>query len=623
MDKLNIVAESFDGTHLTVRFNRELDPASREERHASYELQSLPQCTYLGGRNVFTFPITSHSAEFIRDNYPEVVWETPEGKQAFDLVLALEAGVERRAKVIGKYMDAVHANGHGRSVPPESVPSIVGHAFKRQPMAHQMVALECARTAPFFGLFMEMGTGKTKVISDLLDYASQHKSKDTPLRTLIVCPKSVVVNWVRELSMDVGGKYRVAVLSRIGSTMRDELREKNLVAGRGGEFGAVDGLLELIRCKDVALQVAIINYDNVQARLELLQKMQFDVIVLDESHKIKAMNAKRTKAILELALSGKRRFILTGTPLTQNPMDLYSQFEFMGPAMALLGYTTFYAYANAYSSKNRYGRVSGFQNTGKLLQLASKWAFSVKKKDCLDLPEKLYVRREVEMSPEQQEMYEQVATEVLLVLESLGAEVTIQNILVQYLRLAQVTSGYIKTTDGREVSIAKGEGKIDELMEVLEETNGQKVVVWSRFVHEIEAICKRLEKAGIGHVAYYGAVSAEKRQEAVDRFQTDPTVKVFVGNAQAGGIGINLTAADVVVYVSNSFSLADRLQSEDRTHRIGQKNAVTYIDIVCEDSIDELVLERLQVKREMAEFFTNPSEMVGSLRDFLAKTVRR
>lgn len=623
MTDLNIVAESYDGTHLTVRFSRPLQPSSREERQKSYELQSLPQCTYLGGRDIFVFPLTAHSVDFLHTNYPAMVWDSPEGKQSYDLVRALEAGVERRAKVIGKYMDAVHANGHGRDVPPESVPSIVGHTFKRQPMAHQMVALECARTAPFFGLFMDMGTGKTKVISDLLDYAARNRKKDAPLRALIVCPKSVVVNWVRELSMDVGADYRVAALSRIGTFMREELKSKNLVAGRGGEFGTIDGLLELIRCKDVSLQVAIINYDNVKTRLELLQKFQFDVIVLDESHKIKAMNAKRTKAILELAMSCKRRFILTGTPLTQNPMDLFAQFEFMGPAMALLGYTTFYAFASAYSTKNKWGRTSGFQNTGKLLQLSSKWAFSVKKKDCLDLPEKLYVRREVEMSPEQQDVYDQVATEVLLVLESLGAEVTIQNILVQYLRLAQVTSGYIKSTDGRELPIKNGDGKIEELMEVLDETNGQKVVVWSRFVHEIEAICARLEKDGIKHVAYYGAVSAEDRQAAVDSFQNDPEVKVFVGNPQAGGIGINLTAADMVVYISNSFSLADRLQSEDRTHRIGQKNAVTYIDIVCEESIDELVLKKLQVKREMADLFTDPSEMVSSLRDFLAQTTRR
>jgi len=617
---LNLVAESYDGTHLTVRFSRTLDPSSREDRRSSFELQQLPQCTYLGSKDVFVFPITAHSVEFLSESYPTMVWNTETGKQAYDLVASLEKGVERRVKVVSKYMDAIKHSTDGK-VPATAVPAVIGHEFKRTPMAHQLVGFECARAAPFFGLFMEMGTGKTKVISDLLDYASQRRNRNAPLRALICSPKSVLVNWVRELNMDVGSSYRVAVLSRIGKHMRRELRPLNLVAGKGGEFGTVDGLLELIRCKDVDLQVAIINYDNVKARLELLEKMKFDIIVLDESHKIKAMKAKRTKAVLQLAMSAKRRFILTGTPLTQNPMDLFAQFEFLGPGMALLGYTTFYAYGNAYSTKNRWNKTRSFQNTGKLLQLASKWAFSVKKKDCLDLPDKVYTRREVEMSQEQADIYEQVATEVLLVLESLGAEVTIQNILVQYLRLAQVTSGYIKTTDGREVEINKGHVKINELMDIIEETNGQKVVVWSRFVHEIKAICERLEKDGVKHVAYWGGVGSEQRQRAVDSFQNDPDVKVFVGNAQAGGIGINLTAGSVVVYTSNDFSLANRLQSEDRTHRIGQKNPVTYIDIICEDTIDELVLKRLQSKREMAEFFTNPTEMVSSLKEFLANTV--
>jgi superfamily II DNA or RNA helicase len=620
---LNIVVEDFDGVNLVVRFNRPLNGSNSHERRRSYELRDMPQCTYNGTRDVFVFPLTAASAEFIVKSWPDTVWESEDARRAFDLVLALEKAVERRADIIGRYIHAAQNTPKGEPLPPNSVPTIAGHVFKRKPMAHQVVALECCRTSPFLGLFMEMGTGKTKTISDLLDYAAQRFEKERPLRVLIVCPKSVLVNWVRELASDVSAPYRVAMLSGVGRSMSQELRELNLVSAKGGEFGSMESLLELIRCQDVKLQVAIINYDSIKGRLDLLKSVKFDFCILDESHKIKAMGAKRTKAVLDLAMTCGRRYVLTGTPLTQNPMDLYAQFEFLGPGMGLLGYTSYYAYQNAYSEKSSWGRTSKWKDTGKLLTHASKWSFSVKKKDCLDLPPKVYERRVIEMTDEQRSIYEQVATEVLLVLESLGAEVTIQNILVQYLRLAQVTSGYLKTSDGREVPIKGGEVKIDELMDIIEETNGAKIVVWSRFIHEIESVCARLEKAGVKHVKYYGGVKQDDRQIAIDSFQNDPETKVFVGNAQAGGIGINLTSASLVVYISNDFSLANRLQSEDRTHRVGQHNSVTYIDLTCEDTIDELVLKRLNDKREMAEFFTNPEEMVSSLKEFLANTIRR
>ena len=621
-DKLNLVIEAFDGISVTVRLSRPYDVGSSDERILVAQLRDLPQINYNGSMSTWTFPLNSNSAVHIRDKWPQAEWVTEQGEAAYKLVLSLEESVERRSEMIGRFMAAARdSNG---VLPLDAIPSPPkGHVFKRMPMAHQLVGLECVRTSPFLGLFMEMGTGKTKVISDLLDYTAQHSKLDHPLRVLIVCPKSVMINWARELKTDVSCQYRVAMMCWTSATTRRTLRDFNLVASKGGDFGGVETLLELVRCQDVAMQVMLVNYDNVKGRLPLLKGAKFDVCILDEAHRIKSFKAKRTKAILDLALSCGRRYILTGTPLTQNPMDLFPQFEFMGPGMGLLGYSSFYAYENAYSEKSSWGKTTSWKNTGKLLQLASKWAFSVKKKDCLDLPEKTFETRNIEMTPAQQDMYNKVATEVLLVLESLGTEVTIQNILVQYLRLAQVTSGYIKTADGREVNIEKGEVKIDELMEVLEETNGQKVVVWSRFVHEIEAVCARLEKAGVGHVKYYGAISDDERQQAVDRFQNDPTVKVFVGNAAAGGLGINLTAGSVVVYLSNSFSLADRLQSEDRTHRIGQKNSVTYIDMACEDSIDELVIERLAKKREMADLFTNPVEMLSSLKDFLVGTIRK
>lgn len=603
---LNVSVSLGEKGQLHIRWTRDLRVNDNNDRKARWILETETSAQWVGTIEAYAVQTSPDVCTWLAEHYPNAVYDE-DAKIACLLSRRLLEQAARRTKLIAEYM----ADG--------KVPK-TDYQFKRAPMNHQIVGFECIRHAPFMGVLWEMGTGKTKVMSDSLSAMAQDFGQNRPMRVLICCPRAVVINWVRELAMDVTVPYKVAIATYISAYFREQLEELNCVKTGCGDVGAVEAVLSLIKHKDVQMQVLVINYEALKGRIDLLKKIGFDVCVLDEAHKIKNFSSKTTKYCLELAETVNRRYIMTGTPWTQSALDLFSQFEFLAPGQGLLGYTTYYAYQHNYVKMGGYkGRqVVENQTPGKLLEHASRWSMTVKKEQCLDLPPKVYEVRNIQMSLAQQRVYDQVATEVLIVLESLGAEVTVQNILVQYLRLAQVTSGYIKTIDGKEVKINGATGKIDALMEILEENNFPKTVVWTRFVHELNDVVERLTEAGVKCVKYYGEVNATDRQLAIDSFQDDDQTRVFVGIAQAGGVGVNLTEGELVVYLSNDFSLTNRLQSEDRVHRKGQTKTVTYVDVMMEDSIDELVIERLGRKRDAANYFSDPQEIAKSLRDFLS-----
>ena len=611
---LSVDAGQADGTVL-ISWSRDITVGSWADRRERDRLeQDLNQPTWVGTLGGYVVQLTPAVAVWLHERYPGAKYD-----ETADLMCraarAIEEQARRRAAVVSKFLET--------GEPPET-PAL---QFKRKPMNHQIVGAELMRQAPFLGILWEMGTGKTKCAADALSALAREKwaREHKPLRALIICPRSVIINWVRELTLDVTVDYRVVVGTYIPPIYQAELEASNFLVHTGwGDVGAAEALVELVRHNGVPLQIYLLNYDALKGRCDLLKHLNWDVGILDEAHRIKSYSAKRTRYALDLALKCDRRYIMTGTPYTQSPLDLFPQFEFLSPKQGLLGHTTFYAYQQAYCRMGGYGGRAVVENLnrGGLLSNAAKWSFTMKKEQCLDLPEKTYEARSVQMTAQQREIYDQVATEVLLVLESLGAEMTIQNVLVQYLRLAQVTAGYIKSADGREVPIPGAQVKLDELVELLEEENWPKTVIWCRFVHEVNDVCERLAAKGIKHVSHMGATSQLDRQRAIDAFQQDEQVRSFVGTPSSGGIGINLTAAELVVYPSNSFSLTERLQSEDRVHRKGLRHPVTYTDITCEDSIDELVLERLLKKRESAEYFSNPLEIASSLREFLSAGLR-
>ena len=306
---------------------------------------------------------------------------------------------------------------------------------------------------------------------------------------------------------------------------------------------------------------------------------------------------------------------MTGSPITKNPLDLYTQCEFLDPW--LLDFSSYYAFRNRYAEMKTmhiHGRsiqvVSEFKNLGELSETVKTFSDRVLKEDCLDLPPKVFTTRTVDLSDEQKKMY--ITMKNAAIAEQDGKIMSSMSALTTLLRLHQITCGHMKTDDGEILSIKNN--RLTALMDCLEETDG-KVIIWANYREDIKKIVESLKKAygDASTVEYHGGVDATLRQENIALFQEkNGPARYFVGNAQTVGYGITLTAANTVVYYSNSYDLEKRLQSEDRAHRIGQKKNVTYIDLIAEDTVDEKIVEALRKKINIA------SEVLGEeLKDWI------
>jgi SNF2 family DNA or RNA helicase len=327
------------------------------------------------------------------------------------------------------------------------------------------------------------------------------------------------------------------------------------------------------------------------------------LIGIDESTTIKNPTAKRTKNILKIGNLAKYRRILTGSPVTKSPLDLYSQCEFLDEHH--LQQSSYYSFRTKYANmieRNFGGRrvqlVGSYRNLGELTTLLDKFSYRVLKEECLDLPEKVFTKRYVQLTDEQIKIYAQLKRDALALLN--GKVMSTMNVITQLMRLHQVTCGHFKADDDSITHLKNN--RLDELMSILEETDG-KVIIWANYREDIKNITNSLKKAygEASTVEYHGGVDQRYRQDNIAQFQqkNGPT-RYFVGNTQTGGYGITLTAASTVIYYSNSYDLEKRLQSEDRAHRIGQKNNVTYVDLIAEGTIDERIVKSLRNKINIA-----------------------
>ena len=245
-------------------------------------------------------------------------------------------------------------------------------------------------------------------------------------------------------------------------------------------------------------------------------------------------------------------------------------------------------------------QVVGYQNLEELTEKVGQFSYRVLKKDCLDLPDKVYQRREVELTPEQKRIYTQIKDYAIAELDS-QEMVSVSSVLTQILRLHQVVCGFVKNDNGEEQEIKNN--RLEELLKVLEEVQG-KTIIWANYQHDIKRILKKLQEiVGTDAVAtYYGGTPEEERQPIIDRFQDpDSNLQYLISNTQTGGYGITLHQASNVVYYSNNYDLEKRLQSEDRAHRIGQVNKVTYIDLISKDTVDEKIVKALRAKLSLAQ----------------------
>jgi SNF2 family DNA or RNA helicase len=305
---------------------------------------------------------------------------------------------------------------------------------------------------------------------------------------------------------------------------------------------------------------------------------------------------------------------MTGSPITKNPLELYTQCEFLDPW--LLDFASYYAFRNRYAEMKTMhirGRsiqvVHAFQNLSELSDKVKDFSYRVLKEDCLDLPPKTFMKRHVSLTTDQKKIYEQMKKQAMAVLN--GKVTSTMTVLTQLMRLHQITCGHFTADDGSTQAVESN--RLNELMSVLDETEG-KAIIWANYQLSVGEIIQKIikEYGEDSYVHYYGLTSQEERQDNIRKFQNDPKCRFLIGTPQTGGYGITLTQANTVIYYSNSYDLEKRLQSEDRAHRIGQQKNVTYIDLIAEDTVDEKIVKALRNKINIA------SEVMGEeLKDWI------
>ena len=459
------------------------------------------------------------------------------------------------------------------------------YKFKSKPFAHQLKALEMSWDKEVFAYFMEMGTGKSKV---LIDNIAMLYDKGKINGALIIAPKGVYKNWLE---------------SEIPNHLPDNIEKK--IGFWQTKPDAND--MKMLLKSDEDLHICIMNIEAFSTKKGVEYAYKFlschrTLIGVDESTTIKNPNAKRTKSILTLSKHSKYRRILTGSPVTKSPLDLFSQCQFLDPW--LLNQQSYYAFRTRYAicrKINVSGRqveiVVGYRNLGELSEQLKPFSYRVLKDDCLDLPKKTYMKRIIQLTDEQKKLYKQMKEQALAFLN--GKMTTTVTVITQLMRLHQITCGHFKADDGSVQEVSSN--RLDELMDILEEMEG-KAVIWAHYRHDIKNMVNALEKKYPGEtVTYYGDTSTEDRQKAIKLIQ-DPESKVrfIVGTPQTGGYGITLTGASTMIYYSNGYDLEKRQQSEARIDRIGQEKPMTYIDIIAEGTIDERIVKALRTKVNIA-----------------------
>ena len=459
------------------------------------------------------------------------------------------------------------------------------YKFKSKPFAHQLKALEMSWDKEVFAYFMEMGTGKSK---ELIDNIAMLYDKGKINGALIIAPKGVYKNWLE---------------SEIPNHLPDHIEKK--IGFWQTKPDAND--MKMLLKSDEDLHICIMNIEAFSTKKGVEYAYKFlschrTLIGVDESTTIKNPNAKRTKSILTLSKHSKYRRILTGSPVTKSPLDLFSQCQFLDPW--LLNQQSYYAFRTRYAicrKINVSGRqveiVVGYRNLGELSEQLKPFSYRVLKDDCLDLPKKTYMKRIIQLTDEQKKLYKQMKEQALAFLN--GKMTTTVTVITQLMRLHQITCGHFKADDGSVQEVSSN--RLDELMDILEEMEG-KAVIWAHYRHDIKNIVNALEKKYPGEtVTYYGDTSTEDRQKAIKLIQ-DPESKVrfIVGTPQTGGYGITLTGASTMIYYSNGYDLEKRQQSEARIDRIGQEKPMTYIDIIAEGTIDERIVKALRTKVNIA-----------------------
>jgi SNF2 family DNA or RNA helicase len=454
--------------------------------------------------------------------------------------------------------------------------------IRASPYAHQRAAFDMALN--LFGvsgdmrssgmaLLADMGTGKSLTaiaITGALYQAGRIH------RTLIVAPLSILGVWQEEFDKFAGFPFVLNVLSGTAAKKTETLR-------------AMTGS---------TLQAAVVNYESAWRLEREIIAWKPDLIIADEGHKIKTHNTRASKAMHRIGGKAAYRLLLTGTPITNKALGLFSQYKFLNPA--IFG-GNFYAFRNRYFDMMGYGLYTPVLKKHMEPELQERMhsvAFVARKADCLDLPETTDTIRYVDLEPKAARVYRDLVRESIASLDK--GEVTVTNVLTRLLRLSQLTGGFL-TDDADGMPQQVSSTKLDALEDILDSTleEGRKLVVVARFVPEINAICKLLDKHSAAYSLIKGGVADRSGQ--VSRFQNDPNCMVFVGQIATAGMGITLTAASLMVFFSLDYSMSNFQQARARIHRVGQRESCQYIYLAVRGTVDERVLQALRDKTDLAK----------------------
>ena len=465
----------------------------------------------------------------------------------------------------------------------------MNYKFKTKPYGHQLDALEASWNKEVFAYFMEMGTGKSKV---LLDNAAILYDKGEINALLLIAPKGVYKNWYdSEIPTHLPDHVDTnIVLWKTSDKSKKQQLLLNTLFETGSEFHILLMNVEAFSKGDgAAFAAKFLSCHNT-------------MIAIDESTTIKTPTSNRTKNILALRQHAKYRRILTGSPVTKSPLDLFSQCEFLDPW--LLGHTSYWTFKSRYAVTRKIqvqGRqveiVVGYRNLGELSEKIQPFSKRVLKDDCLDLPKKTFMKHVVEMTKEQKKVYKQMKEEAIAYLD--GKVLSSATVMTQLMRLHQITCGHFTPDDGEIKNLPCN--RMTELMDILENVHG-KAVIWSHYTHDVRRIIDEIKRVygDDAVVDYFGQTTSEERSANIKKFQNDDKCRFFVGTTHTGGYGITLTAASTMIYFSNGYDLEKRQQSEARIDRIGQTKPMTYIDIISEDTVDDRIVKALRSKINIA-----------------------
>jgi SNF2 family DNA or RNA helicase len=463
------------------------------------------------------------------------------------------------------------------------------YPFRNKPFVHQQAYLQRHWNAPVAALFADMGTGKSYM---LINNFSMLYDKGLLNGVLIVAPKGVYRNWFdTEIPKHIPEhvQYRMAIWNP---------------QPRKAEEQALNSLFDITE----DLKILVMNIEAFSTTRGSKYAGRFllchdAMMVIDESTTIKTPTSARSKSTEKVGRGARFKRIATGSPVTKSPMDLYQQCAFLSPNC--LNAASYYSFQARYAvviersvATHSFKQVVGYRRLDELKEKLDRFSFRVTKEECLDLPDKLYVKREVDLTDEQKRAYLQMKSMALSQFKE-GVTSTV-NALTQLMRLHQIVCGHVKLDNGEVIELPNN--RIGELLSVVEETDG-KIIIWANYRHDIEAIKLALSKEyGMNSVGmYYGDTDDDERKRVLEEFQKpNSEMRFFVGNPSTGGYGLTLTAAHTMVYYSNSFDLEKRLQSEDRAHRIGQTKNVTYIDLIAVGTVDEKIVKALRDKIDIA-----------------------